>query len=118
MILLGHLSNNKRVKPYAPPSHLSQNTDPGWIKLFVWQRRSPRICLARNRLVHDGVRKAMNELVEFIFSYLCEIEEISLSGLSQYPLRNRFGDHLTQVLLKLILTVLIIQRHTQLSQES
>lgn len=33
--------------------------------------------MARNRLVHYGVRKTVNELVGFIFGYLHEIEEIS-----------------------------------------
>ncbi|KAH1047715.1 hypothetical protein J1N35_038499 [Gossypium stocksii] len=35
------------------------------------------VWLVRNRLVHDPVRKTVDELVAFIFSYLREIDEIS-----------------------------------------
>ncbi|PPD90553.1 hypothetical protein GOBAR_DD12521 [Gossypium barbadense] len=85
-ILLGHLPNNIRVKPYAPPVSSFPEYRSWLDKTFrVANEKSKKLLaialwavwLARNRLVHDGVQKTVNELVGFIFSYLREIEEIS-----------------------------------------
>ncbi|MBA0749124.1 hypothetical protein Gogos_003084, partial [Gossypium gossypioides] len=89
-----HLPNNKRVKPYAPPVSSSPEYRSWLDETFrVANEKSKKflaitlwaIWLARNRLVHDGVRKTVNELVGFIFSYLCENKEISHIKVTTVP---------------------------------
>ncbi|KAK5793057.1 hypothetical protein PVK06_034193 [Gossypium arboreum] len=63
------LLDKLRIPDAYPSSMLQSNSPIQHCGLYSF--------LVRNRLVHYGVRKTVNELVGFIFGYLHEIEEIS-----------------------------------------